>query len=227
MVERTFRKINCGDQTSTLKVVGKNKFTLERIRRPLTYIEEDIQHSVLTPNTMILGRDTKMVGGNMVEDKEEDLSWRKRQKHMKRCKDAAWRRWQRKYVKALRERHNLQYKSEAVNIIVTDVVMIKCESKKERENWKIAIISELFQDKDNQIRGARVKKPRNYLERPIQLQYPLKLHCNRCKTKTKQNESDNNKLNAEAKEFRPNRIAVAIASAKVKDISEHDDSNND
>ena len=176
---------------------------------------------------MILGRDKKMVDGNMVENKEEDLSWRKRQKHMKRCKDAAWRRWQRKYVTAFRERHNLQYKSKAVNMIVRDVVMIKGESKKERQNQKIAIISELFQGKDNQIRGARVKRPRNYLVRPIQLLYPLELHCNGYKTKTKQNESDNNKLNAEAKEFRPKRIAGAIASAKIKDISEHDDSNND
>ena len=102
--------------------------------RPLTYIKEDIQHSVLTPNSMILGRDTKMVDGNMVENKEEDLSWRKRQKHIKRCKDAAWRRWQRKYVTAFRERHNLQYKSKAVNMIVRDVVIIKGESKKERQN---------------------------------------------------------------------------------------------
>ena len=42
--------------------------------RPLTYIEEDIQCSILTPNSMILGRDTKMVDGNMIEDEEEDLS---------------------------------------------------------------------------------------------------------------------------------------------------------
>ena len=42
--------------------------------RPLTYIEEDIQRPILTPNSMILGRDTKMVDGNMIEDEEEDLS---------------------------------------------------------------------------------------------------------------------------------------------------------
>ena len=53
--------------------------------RPVTYIEEDIQYPILTPNSMVHGRDTKMVDGNMVEDKEEDFSWRKRQKHMKRC----------------------------------------------------------------------------------------------------------------------------------------------
>ena len=33
------------------------------MNRPLTYIEEDIQRPILTPNSMILGRDTKMVDG--------------------------------------------------------------------------------------------------------------------------------------------------------------------
>ena len=45
------------------------------MNRPLTYIEEDIQRPILTPNSMILGRDTKMVDGNMIKEVEENLSW--------------------------------------------------------------------------------------------------------------------------------------------------------
>ena len=71
-----------------------------------------------------------------------------------------------------------------VNINEGDVVMIKGESKK-RGKWKIGIISKLFQCRDDQIGGARVKTPRRYLDRPIQLLYPLELHCNRYQTKTK------------------------------------------
>ena len=78
---------------------------------------------------------------------------------------------------ALRERHNMQPKSKAVNINVGDLVMIKGESKK-KERWKIGIISELFQGKNDQIRGAPVKIQRGYLGRPIQQLYPLELHCN-------------------------------------------------
>ena len=40
--------------------------------RHLTYIEEDMQYLVLTSKSMILGRDTKMVEGNIMEEKEED-----------------------------------------------------------------------------------------------------------------------------------------------------------
>ena len=46
-----------------------------------------------------------------------------------------------------------------------------------------------------------MKTPRDYLDRPIQLLYPLELHYNRYKTKTKQHKSDKKKLNVEAKNF--------------------------
>ena len=44
-----------------------------------------------------------------------------------------------------------------------------------------------------------------------------------------QNESDSDKkkLNVEEKEFHPNRTAGAIALAKIKNIAEYDDSDND
>ena len=57
-----------------------------------------------------------MVDGNMIDDKE-DLGWWKRQKYVKRCKDAVWR-WQREYVTVLRERQNMLHKSKAVDIDV-------------------------------------------------------------------------------------------------------------
>ena len=162
----------------------------------------------------------------MIEEEEEDISWRKQPKYVKKCKDVAWRRWQREYVTALRERHNMQYKFKSVNINVGHVVMIKDESKK-RGKWKIGIISELFQGKDDQIRGARMKILRGYLDRPIQLLYSLELHCNKYKVKSKQHESDKKKLNVEAREFHSKRTAGATALAKIKDIAEHDDSEND
>ena len=107
-------------------------------------------------------------------------------------------RCQQEYVTALRERHNMQHKPKAVNIHVGDVVMIKGGSKK-RGKWKISIFDDLFKGKDDQIRGARVKAPRDYLCRLTQLLYLLELHCNRYKTKTKQYKSGKKKLNVETK----------------------------
>ena len=50
--------------------------------RPLTYIKGNIQYPILTPNSMLLGRDTVM----LEEDPEEDdrNSWKKRQKYIVR-----------------------------------------------------------------------------------------------------------------------------------------------
>ena len=99
--------------------------------RPLAYIEHDIQYPILTPNSMLLGRDTAM----LEEDPEENdkNSWKKRQKYIVRCKDAAWRRWKREYLTALRERYNMAYKTKVVKIDTGDVVMIKGEDKRRRK----------------------------------------------------------------------------------------------
>ena len=66
-----------------------------------------------------------------------------------------------------------------------------------------------------------MKAPRDYLDRHIQLMYPLQLHCNRHKTKTKQYETDKKKINVEAKELFPKGTTTAIASAKIKDVAEN------
>ena len=49
--------------------------------RPLTYIEEDLEYSLLTPNSMILGRNIKLPD---YYPKEEEVSdnWKKRQRYV-------------------------------------------------------------------------------------------------------------------------------------------------
>ena len=69
--------------------------------RPLTYVEDDIQLNVLTPNSIILGRDVSTINSNAGDDADE---WTKRQRYLQRCKDNAWKRWKHEYLAALRER---------------------------------------------------------------------------------------------------------------------------
>ena len=100
--------------------------------QPLTYIEDDIQYPILTPNIMVLGLDTVMLEEDL-EEEDDKNSWKKRQKYIVRCKDAAWRRWKREYLTASRERHNMAYKTKVVKIDTGDVVMIKGEDKRRRK----------------------------------------------------------------------------------------------
>ena len=54
--------------------------------RPLTYIEEEIDYPILTPNSLILGRDVSFPDAAPHESESETIM--KRHKYIKRCKEA-------------------------------------------------------------------------------------------------------------------------------------------
>ena len=73
-------------------------------KRPLTYVEKHIQRPVLTPNTLLYGQPLLLPE----EDLDEDVSeMKRRQRYINKCKDAAWTRWMKNFLKTLRERQNM------------------------------------------------------------------------------------------------------------------------
>ena len=76
--------------------------------RQLTYIEDDVQFQILTPNSMIQRRHARPL-----DDSSERDIWKKRYKYLKRCKDNARERWKHEYLVALRERHNQKHKNSS------------------------------------------------------------------------------------------------------------------
>ena len=70
-----------------------------------------------------------------------------------------------------------------------------------------------------------MRTPRDYLDRSIQVPYPL--DSNMYKTKITQYIIDKKKLNIKVKKFCLKRTAAAIALTKIKDVAEQDDSDND
>ena len=59
--------------------------------RPLSYVEEDIQLPVLTPQSMMFGQPNLLPEGDV--DSVEDKDMRKRARYLRRCKDMLWSRW--------------------------------------------------------------------------------------------------------------------------------------
>ena len=55
---------------------------------PLTYVEDDIQLPVLTPNTMMFGQPNLLPKDDV--DSMEDGDLRKRARYIRRCKDVLW-----------------------------------------------------------------------------------------------------------------------------------------
>ena len=72
-------------------------------RRPLSYVEDDVELPTLTPSTFLFQRTSQLP-----EEKTwriKDLDQCKRAKYLRNCKNNLWRRWQREYLTASRERH--------------------------------------------------------------------------------------------------------------------------
>ena len=207
------------------KATGKAKLTKQELEeiildteiilnnRPLLYIDEDIQFPVLTPNILIHGQPI-----TIPEEQydEEDQTMRKRQRYIKRCKDAAWRRWEREYLRSLRERHNMKNNTRDMKIAVGDVVLIKGDEK-HRGKWNIGIVEELYEGKDKVIRAVRLRSRKTAIERPIQHLYPLELHCDIYKQQSVQHDQSQ-QLNVNAREFKPRRTAAVIADIRMNDI---------
>ena len=171
----------------------------------------------MTPNSLILGRDVNFLNAEPHENESQTIM--KWHKYIKRCKEALWKRWKHEYLVALREKRNLKNKDKTFRINVGDVVMIK-RWEKNRGHWKIGIVNHLYNGKYNIIWFAQLRIGKKLIDRPIQLLYPLELHCEGIATT---NEDDKkNELNQSATEFRRKRTAAEIAKLRLKDIAIED-----
>ena len=94
--------------------------------RPLMYVEEDIQMPVLTPNTLLYGQPLLVPEEDLDEDFPE---MKRRQRYLNKCKDAAWTRWTKEYLKALRERGNMLLQAKEMQISLGDIVLIEGNEK--------------------------------------------------------------------------------------------------
>ncbi|KAK3749831.1 hypothetical protein QZH41_004612 [Actinostola sp. cb2023] len=177
--------------------------------RPLSYVEDDIQLPILTPNSLLY------IQHNMLPDLQthhvQDYDLRNRAKHLLKCKNALWSRWTTEYLRSLREQHRLKHKGANNHPNEGEVVIIKSDEKN-RGKWKLGIVDKLIVGKDGVVRGARLRAGKSFMERPIQHLYPMELSCDR--TAPLQTEQ----LNPQAETFRPTRDAAAAARMRVQDI---------
>ena len=104
--------------------------------RPLGYVEDDVQMPVLTPSAMLYGQPNQLPK----EEAEaiEDVNLSKRAKYLKQSEDVLWSRWTTEYLKALRERHNLNRRTGEVTVNPGDVVLIKGEERN-RGRWRFGM----------------------------------------------------------------------------------------
>ena len=177
--------------------------------RPLSYVEDDVQLPLLTPNSMLF------LNSNVLPELQpyhiETADLRKRAKHLLKCKEAMWRRWSQEYLRSLRERHRAQAGTGGDKPSVGDVVIIKSEDKN-RGKWPLAIVEDLIVGNDGVVRGARLRTGKSYVERAVQHLYPLELSCDRQLPAPV-------RMNPEVAPFRPRRDAAVAARLRLEGIA--------
>ena len=188
-------------------------------RRPLSYVEDDIELPILTPSTFLFQRTNQLPDEETWRIKDQGL--RRRAKYLNTCKDNLWNRWQREYVAALRERHNLTHKVTTFQPKIGDVVIVKTETKN-RGTWPLATVKQVYPGKDGVIRAVQLKAAHSVLDRPIQHLYPLELSCDRAADTPTCTPTAN--LNPSAPLFRPRtrRDAAVAARATIQDLAEYE-----
>ena len=149
---------------------------------------------------------------------EENQQLRKREKHLRKCKDAMWKRWTNEYLRGLRERHNLQHKQACGRVERGDVVIIKDENR-DRNKWKLGIVEECIQGRDGIVRAVKLRAGKGHLERAIKQLYPLELSCD----KREDPQVPGAALNPQAGVFRPRRDAAVAAALRVHDVIQQEE----
>ena len=86
--------------------------------RPLSYVENDPQLSVLNPNSLLFGQPNLLPELECRHIEISDL--RKRARYLKRCKGVVWKRWTDEYLKALREQHQLKHTGKHSTFAIGD-----------------------------------------------------------------------------------------------------------
>ena len=115
--------------------------------RPLSYVEDDLQFPILTPNSFLYGRSNLLP--ELEPHRVEPNDLRKRAKHLRRGKEAVW-------LRGLRERHNQQHGGKTSTPKVGEVVIIKSDEKN-RGKWKLGVVEAVITGVDNVVRGARIR----------------------------------------------------------------------
>ena len=141
-------------------------------RHPLNYVEDDPDLPTLTPATFLFQRTTHLPEEQTWRIPDKDL--RRRARFLQTCKDHMWTRWQREYLTALRERHNLFHETANQKVKVGDAVRT---DNKNRSMWPLVVVQQIFPGRDGYTCAVQLRTTKGVIERPVQHLYPLELQC--------------------------------------------------
>lgn len=131
--------------------------------RPLTYVSSTAgDPQALTPNHILLGRESPSLPPSMLSD--EELPTRRRWKQAQLIAEHFWRRWSREYVPTLIKRE--KWTRDTRQLQVGDVVLV-AENSTLRGLWPIARVTKVFPGSDQRVRSVELKTRSGTYVRPV------------------------------------------------------------
>ena len=109
--------------------------------RPLSYVEENVEQPLLTPNSFLFHRSNQMP--ELEAHHLEDVDLRKRARYLLKCKQALWSRWSNEYMRGLREHHKMKHDGKLTHLTKGEVVIVK-DDDQNHPKWKFGIVEDLI-----------------------------------------------------------------------------------
>ena len=117
---------------------------------------------------------------------KNDETLQRRARHLNNVINHFWKRWNKEYLLELRNAHRYPSTSQQFSSAREGDIVVIQDPNMPRGFWKVARITKLLMGKDGRARGAILKvsargDQATTLQRPLQLLYPLEIHCSASK----------------------------------------------
>ena len=183
--------------------------------RPLSYVEDDIQIPISTPNTMIHEITILQLEEDFSSIEGKDL-W-KRARYIQKFKNLTWQKWTTEYLKALHDHHNLPSRAKKNQLLKGDVLFIQGDQW-DHGRWNIGIVMKPNRGRDGAVRSARIKCGKSMVERAIQHLYPMESSWDL----TVEAGENFVSLNVNAQEYILERTVAVAAKLQIRGAAEYE-----
>jgi len=142
--------------------------------RPLTYVNSDLQDpQPLTPSHLLHGRRIQQVPHSLSDPEEltdptvvYETDLRNRMDKLTQLMEHFSSRWKREYLTSLREFYKTSKQGSKL-IRTGDVVISVHEDNKPRLHWRLAMVENLIEGNDGEVRAAHIRTSNHRTMRPV------------------------------------------------------------
>ena len=213
------------------KATGRALLTMEELKdtmldvesfmnnRPLTYLGEEPDQKVLTPNILLKGPETRSQfltpDLENIHYEEESKAVTKRLQYLETIRCVLKKRWQKEYLHTLQERH---FRNQEPNQMIPppNSVVLYTDENQLKPKWTLGRVLKTITGKDGVVRGLLMRSTSGYeVQRPLQLIIPFEISPTENTDSHSQPETDHQKDPAPAADLpkRPRRQAAETANS--------------